>query len=487
MTSLKKQTVSGIKWQVSSSFLQKAISMGATIFLARILGPNDFGLFALAFVAIDAFGLFKSIGFDAALVQRKDNFEKAANTAFIVVPILGSIIYLILALLAPLIGKFLNSYDVVGIIRALGIIFILSCLGKVPSAIMEKNMQFKLVSIIEIYTTIIYALSSIIFALLEFGVWSLVIGHILRVLSQNVLFMIFSKWRPKIEFDKKIALEMFHYGKFIFLTSAFWFVRLNLDNILVGKLLGVVSLGIYAIAFNIANFGSSYFSDKVARVIFPAFTKVQNDKYDLKLAFLKTTKYASMVAFPFCVVLFFFGGDIVKVVYGNKWLAVIPVLQVLSFAGLFNTLPIAFGPLFNATGHPKSSFFFSTIQIMLFVIGIIPAAKLYGAVGVGFVVSISSLIPILCYLPLVRRLISSTYLEIYQTVKPALLGAIIMSSLILIFRFTFRINYTTSGIYSYIIPLLIFLLGFIFYGISLSIIDKTTIKKIWYDFALKES
>jgi O-antigen/teichoic acid export membrane protein len=476
MNELKRQTVSGIKWLVGSSFLQKAISVGTMVILARILGPADFGLFALAFIAIDALGLFKSMGFDSALIQRKDNVEKAANTAFFIIPVLGILLYLILAISAPLIGKFLNNEQVVGIIRALGIIFVISCFGKVPAALMEKNMQFRQVSLIEISTSIVFSASAIILALMGMGVWSLVIAYILKVVNQNALLFIFAKWRPRLEFDKKIALEMLHFGKFLFLGGVVWFLKMNLDNLLVGKLLGVTALGIYAIAFNIANFGADYFSSKVYRVIFPAFSKIQDDKYDLRQAFLKTTKIVSILAFPFCVILFLMGDELIRVIYGLKWLEAVPVLKILAFAGLFNTLPVAMGPLFNASGHPKAGFWFSVIQVVIFLLFIAPAAKLFGLVGIGIVVSVSALVAVIAYLPFTMKLISLKITDIFNCLKSGLGSSLPMGLGIILLKYTLPKCNIGNMFYYNFAALAIFAVAI--YGLFLFRIEKIIFKEI---------
>lgn len=470
MGELKKQTVSSVKWLVGSSFLQKAISVGTTVILARILNPSIFGLYALAFVAIDALGLFKSMGFDSALIQRKDDVEKAANTAFFIIPIMGISLYLILSISAPLIGKFLNNQEVVGVIRALGIIFVISCFGRVPAAFLEKNMQFKKVSFIEVSTGIIFSTSAIIFAILGMGVWSLVIAYILKTINLNILTFIFSKWRPKLEFDKKIALEMFHFGKFLFLGGIVWFLKMNLDNLLVGRLLGVTALGLYAIAFNITNFGADYFGGRVYRVIFPAFSKIQSDKDDLKQAFLKTTKIISIFAFPFCVGLFLLGDELIRIIYGSKWIAAIPVLKVLAFAGLFNALPIAVGPLFNACGNSKADFWFSIIQVGLFFLFIAPAAKLYGLVGVGAVVAISQLIAIIVYIPFTMKLVCLRMNDIYRCLKPSLFSSLSMTLGTLFLKSILsRCPIKISFAYNFII---LFSTALVIFGFSLFIIER---------------
>lgn len=427
MPTLKQQTVSSVKWLVGSSFLQKGIQFSATIVLARILGPKDFGLFALAFVAIDALGLFKSMGFDSALIQRKDEVEKAANTAFFIIPLLGIVLYLILSISAPWIGKFMNNMSVISVIRALGIIFIISCFGRVPAALMEKRMQFRQISIIEISTVIVYSVSAVVFALFKFGVWSLVYAYILKTLNQNILTFIYSKWRPKLEFDKKIALEMFHFGKFVFLGAIVWFLKMNLDNLLVGKFLGVAALGLYAIAFNIANFGADYFGNKVARVIFPTYSKLQSDLYDLKSATLKTLKYISIIAIPFSIALFLLSGEFLRFFYGERWIGATNVLRILAFAGIFNTLPAGMSVAFLACGKPKLGFWITTFQVAIFFIFIYPMAKLFGINGVGVVVTLSGFIAFIITLIWAMKLLSMELKQVCLSFRPALIASLFMA------------------------------------------------------------
>ena len=270
--SLKKQTVSSLKWQIGANVLQKIITFGATIILARLLGPSAFGLFALTMVIVSSFELFKSLGIDSALIRKADNFEDAANTAFVIIPLLGILLYIVLNFSAPIIAKFLNNRELLPIIRVLGIVFVISCFSKVPQASLERDMHFKKISIAEFTSSIIFSVSAVVFAFLNFRVWSLVYAYIIKMFVYMAMIWIYAQWRPKLFFNKTLALEMFNFGKFVFLASAVWFIKMNLDNFLVGKLLGLTMLGLYAIAFNIANFGADYFGNKVYKVIYPAYS-----------------------------------------------------------------------------------------------------------------------------------------------------------------------------------------------------------------------
>ncbi len=473
--SLKKQTVSGVKWLVGSSFIQKAISFLTTVVLARIFNPSIFGLFALAFVAVDALGLFKSMGFDSALIRRKDNIEKAANTAFFIIPLLGFIIYLILAISAPFIGKFLNSKDVVGVLRFLGIIFIFNCFGRIPAALLEKNMQFKKISIMEISSGVVYSITAIILALFGFGIWSLVFGYIIKVLIQNSMAWYFSNWHPKFEFDREIAWEMFHFGKFIFLAALAWFLRMNLDNILVGKLLGVAALGLYAVAFGISNFGADYFSGKIYRVTFPAYSKLHEDLDNLRKAFLKVLKHISLVAFPLGIILFLLSKEFLITVYGEKWVGAVDVLKILASLGIFNTLLSGFVSIFSACGKPRIYFYINLIQVLIFVIFISPMAKLFGINGVGIVVGLSSFVAFIVALILAKRFLFLTSKQIFHSFRTPLLSSIYMTIVMVLFKKSI-LQFMFIPIQFKFVILLLLAIGV--YSYSLFKIDKSFVKEI---------
>jgi len=132
-----------------------------------------------------------------------------------------------------------------------------------------------------------------------------------------------------------------------------------LDNLLVGKMLGVAALGIYALAFNLSNFMSDYIGSRVSRVLFPAYSKLQDNKDAVKRGFIKVLKTTNMINLPVTLVTFFLSAEIIHVVYGEKWLEVIPVLRILVWMGFFKTLLSSVHPLFMALNKPRYAFLVS--------------------------------------------------------------------------------------------------------------------------------
>lgn len=474
---LRERVFSGIKWQVGISISQKVLSFGTTIILARFLGPSMYGLFALALIVVSSFELFKCIGIDAALIRRQDDFEIAANTAFIIIPFLGIFLYFILNSSASFVGKFLNNQDIIPVLKILGLIFVISSFTRVPAVILERNIRFKEVSIAEFYSTVFFSVSALILVLLKFNVWALVFAYIIKTAVYMIMIWSYVRWKPKFQFDRKVALEMFNFGKFIFLASALLFVKMNLDNLLVGKLLGITMLGLYSIAFNIANFCSDYFGNKVNRVFYPAYSKLGNNPQSLSSAFMKTLKFTSIVAFLFGAGVLAIGPEFLKLLYGDKWDGATTVLKIMAFAGIFNTIPAGITALFLSLGKPRIGFYLMLIELSIFCIFIPPMANLLGINGVGIIISASSFLSFCVALIVAMRLLSLDIRKIYLTFKPALFSSIFMLGIILLIKrlmFFYSQTYITMK-YNFII---LFPLALVVYLVTLYKIDKSTLKDL---------
>jgi O-antigen/teichoic acid export membrane protein len=473
---LRKQTIKGIKWALADSYIQRIISFATTIVLARILDPSTFGLFALAFVVIDGFGLFKSMGFDSALIQRNEDIEKSASTAFFIIPLLGVAIYLIIFFVAPIASAYLNCKELIPILKVLGLIFILNCFGKVPNALLQKNLRFKQISLINCSIVFVYSISAIILALSGHGIWSLVIAYIIRTSLGLIMVWSFANWKPKFEFDKRIALEMFSFGKFLFLGAVVWYLKSNCDRFLIGKLLGTTMLGFYAIAYNFANFGRQYFGAKVSKVLFPAYAKIQTDLNDIKSVFLKILKYVCLLSIPLSIGIFIMGGDFLKFAFGEKWIGATSVLRILAWAGLFNAISVAIGPVFLALGKSKISFYITSVEVLIFFVSIVPLAKLFGINGVGIVVVVASFIAFAINLTLVMKLLSITSKEIFSFVKPVLISSFFMTVGLMIIKIILMNSYLGSVPSLNFLTLLFFALTV--YCLSLHKTDKLIFRQI---------
>jgi O-antigen/teichoic acid export membrane protein len=426
MSELKKLTVSGAKWVMAVTLIQRVMSFGTTIILARILEPADFGLFALAFVMIEGLNVLKSLGVDSALVRMKGDIQKAANTAFFLIPTTGFILFIILFFLAPIGARFLGNPFIGNIVRALGIIFVVSCFGKVPQTILYRDMKFNYRSIAELSAKTVYIIVVIVLALNKFGVWSLVAAYILQNIIQVSLEWYFSGWRPSFEFDKEIAWEMLNFGKFLLGSSIIVFIFTNSDNFLIGKLLGVTMLGYYAFARAISNYLNEYIFSRLGVIMLPAYSKIQDDDGYIRNVVVKVLKYIGMLSIPFCCFLLLFSSELLYVFFGNKWLPASNVLKVLTFVGLLNSADAALWPIFLAKGQSKTDFKLNVLQVGVFLLIVIPLTIKFSMMGTGFALLISSTLSFLVGILRLNKLIGLSFLAIYNSFHNSIMASLLM-------------------------------------------------------------
>lgn len=474
MASLKAKTVSGFKWLVVNNVLQRVISVATFAVLARILEPSTFGLFAMAFIAIDGLSLFKSFGLDGGIIQKKDAPEKAYHTAFFIIAAMGSLLALICFALAPLIGAFFSNGELGSIVRALGVVFIVSGFGRVPSAILTRHLRFRLISIVALVGAIVNSVFAILFALMWQNVWSLVGAYVIRHSTMAVLSWYFSGYRLKREFDWGLAGELFGFGKFLIGLSALSYLWGNISNMVIGKLLGVAAVGYYTLAANIGNFINSHFTNVISRVMFPAYSALQNDRESVAHAYLKVVKFVMMLTLPYSVALICLAQEFTLTIYGEKWLSIVPVMRFLGFVQMAAPIYFTGSPVFQGCGRPDYDFKLNGISLLFFVPMMAVLTHRFGLMGTvaAAIVNIWVFTPISVYY--VHKIIGFSFAQFFKQLVPALLCSLAMFFAIFAVKgflaahpslFRFELNH-------FVLLSLLCAVGLFTYGISYFIVDR---------------
>lgn len=215
MGELKEKTVSGLRWVGLSIFSTRVLHFVTSIILARLLSPADFGIIAIGFLIIQVLEMFRDLGIGQAIIYKKDEIEKTADTAFILTPIIGISLFALGYLIAPLIAIFFKNASLAPVVKLLALTIVLSSLEVVPSFLLEKELRFKKKVIAEILPTVGYTGVAISLAYLGYGLWSIVYGHVVYKIMSLILIWYISSWRPKFQFNKAISKELLNYGKYI--------------------------------------------------------------------------------------------------------------------------------------------------------------------------------------------------------------------------------------------------------------------------------
>lgn len=427
---LREKTTFGMVWVSITSWSAQIITLGTSIVLARLLEPKDFGLVALSTIIVSLCKILSQSGFGGALIQRQNIDQKSTDTAFFLNTSLGLFLSVIVFLSAPLSVVFFKESKLVPILRYMSVNILIASLIIVPSNLLEREMAFKKKSWIELLQSISYSIVAISGAILGWGVWSLVVGSITSLSIQAIMIWDISKYRPKIYYDKKIALELWGFGKHLLLASLLLFAVGNADSVYIGRFLAVASVGIYGLAMNYSDLPTDFLGRLFNRVMFPTFAQVQLDSLKLKSIYLTSLRYISYAAFPISFGLYAIADPTIRLIYGEKWLASIPLVHILCFYGLFRSLGNLTVALFSGIGKPDISVRILLLRISILGVLIFFLGYQFKLAGVATAMSFSMIITVLLSFVIINRYLSIDYLSLLKEFLPQLIAAMIMFAII---------------------------------------------------------
>lgn len=428
--SFKRQAAMSVFWVGVATVFTKALASLKTLILAKLLLPADFGLIQIAFLAIGAVQLFRELGFGSALIYRQDDLEEAADTAFWVILLSSIPLYLISYLAAqPLMRAFnrdlVTVVAAVPVLRALALTMIISSIGQVPTILLAKDLNFRAKIVPEMVGSVAGTTVSIVLALLGWNVWSLVTGYLVETGLAAILIWFISPWRPRWRFDRRVALEMFGYGKNIAGSQVLVFFITNIDDAFVSKLLGPAPLGQYGFAYKLSNLPATHITRLVGQVMFPAFSKVQHKLGALRDIYVRTTRYVSLISVPTALCIIAFAPEFINGVYGPTWAASIVPIQLLGIYGLIRSIAANMGSIFKAGGKPNWLVGIAAVRLTVMAALLYPATHYYGIIGVSALSAIVAVVDFVGSMILANRIIDLPSRVFLRMLAPIMVNALI--------------------------------------------------------------
>ena len=427
---LKQKTVKNTLIVFAVTFFNRGINFLTKIILARLLFPEDFGLVAIASIIINSVGLFRELGVESALIYRKTKIREAADTAFILLPVTGFVLYSIIYFAAPYVANFYGDAVIKEIARISGITLVLASINSVPLTLFSKKLDFKRSSVPEVMSSLGYAISAIYLAYQGFKVWSLVYGGLIGSIIGLLSVWLITDYKPRLCFEWELAKEMIGYGKYVLGASIVIFLLANLDNAVVGKILGMKALGYYAMAFSIGILPATNVTHIVGRILFPTYSVIQDDKKMLCAMFTRTVKYIAFLTIPLSIGLIIFTDELVYYLIGAKWAPTIPLIRILSLFGLLKSFNATTGGLFKACGDPKYLQDISIIQLVYIIVFIVPATKFFGILGVSLLILGKGIIAASLAFPKAVKYANTSIGSLLQTVRNPLIASMVAAGFV---------------------------------------------------------
>ncbi len=430
MNTLKQKTISGVAWNTAGKLSNQILQFVLSVILMRLLLPSDYGLIAMAMVLIGFANLFGEFGFSSALIQNQSITEKHKSSIFWINVVIGSALSLLVFIFAEKLAGFYENEKLILVIKYLSFSFIISSFSIVPSALLQKDMNYSSINKIEVSIVFLSGIVSVYMALNGWGVMSLVFQNLAMLLFKVPMAFIASRWYPKNIFSMSSIKDLFSYSAYL---SGFNFINYwarKSDDLLIGKFMGADNLGIYSRAYTLMLIPISQVISLVSNVMFPAFSLIQHDKERVKRIYLSVMQVLAFITFPLMIGLFVTADNFVIGIFGEKWSEVIPVIQILAFVGVLQTLANPTGWIYTSQGKTNWMFWWG-----VFGSGSVVIAIIIGVV-IGSIYSVATaylIINVILTYPVIRipgKLINMTFTEVVKKVFPTFIISLIMAALV---------------------------------------------------------
>lgn len=355
--SLRIQVLAGLKWTVLGRLASQVITWAVTIYVIRLLSPEDYGLMALATIFSALFTLLAEIGLGSTLVQTKDLPSHRLRQIFgLIVLSNGAACLVMTALVAPLVAIFFGEARLQLVVQVIALQFIPAAFAVVPAAMLEREMKFRGRAITDLVSTIGGALVTLVMAYSGYGVFALAWGSVSQATIRSIGLNIAGQFPGFPVFRFTGCGSMFNFGRNVAATQLVWFFYSQADSFIVGKLLGKHDLGVYSVSMDLASLPASRFSAILNQVVFPSLSKVKRDGGSVGPYLLKGMRGVSFLSFPVMWGMSSIAPELVQVLLGDKWTeAALPLTLLCLIMPLRVLSPLLHAGL-HAVGRPDISF-----------------------------------------------------------------------------------------------------------------------------------
>ncbi len=382
---LKSNIIQGFSTLIIREIFIKFLSFIGQVFLARLLNPSDFGVYVIIIFIIGLFGLFSDIGLNLAIIQKKEEpTHQELSGVFWLKVILSLILIILIWFFAPFIKVFYPTFiDAnVTMLRVISITLLLTNLRSIPISLLERKIQYNLISLLDILGIFVYYIVALTGAFLNFGVWSFIYGAVIKEIVETIVLYIKQPFLPKFLLSWKKLKNVVGFGVYIQGNNFVSFFITSINPVVGGRLSGPYAVGLLDFANTIASI-PNIVAMNFSRVAFAGYSRLQGEKDILSKSIDKSVGILSIVLYIFPVILISFGNELIHYIYTDKWITAVPALYWFSAAVIFYPITTVFGQIILAIGKSKEIFWTSLMITIIGWIGSILLVYKFGFVGIA--------------------------------------------------------------------------------------------------------
>jgi O-antigen/teichoic acid export membrane protein len=430
---MRQSVLRGLAWKMVSLVVGQGARTVVTVVLARILAPHDYGVAAEVLVFASLVAVFSDLALGAALVQREELTEEDCSTVFWTSLGAGVAFTLAGIALAGPIADFYGQPEVRGLFMVLSLSFVITSAATVQSTLLVRSMQFRSLEVRTMLSVVIGAGVGLWAAVQGYGAWAIILQQVAGACASTVLLWAVTPWRPKWRYSGVALRRLGGFSANVFGTRLLFYVNRNVDNLLVGRFLGAAALGAYSIAYTIMLVPFNQIASPVQEVLFPAMSRMQDDLPRMAAGWLRANRLIASISLPSLVGVAVVAPDLVAVVLGNKWQIATPVIQVLIWVGILQSIQRLNSTVLQACNRTRDMLRYSVIvsggSLAAFVIGLH-----WGVVGVATAYAVSSTVIEPYYTWLTTRSLGISLLDLGKALRGVVESCVVMAAAVLAAR-----------------------------------------------------
>lgn len=378
---LKKKAVSGMMWTAFQKYSTMGIQFISGIILARLLTPHDYGCIGMLSIFMVLAEAFIDGGFGSALIQKKNPTQEDYSTIFFWNLGVAVVMYVILFFSAPAISRFYDIPLLCSVLRVQALVLFIYAFNIIQRNQLRKKLNFKLLSVITIATSLISLAVTIYMAYNGFGVWALVAQNLISATIPAIIFWFFVNWRPILTFSWTSFRELFSFGFYMFLTHLLNSFSQQIQGLLIGKVYNPSTMGYYSKAHSTEKLASTNISSILTQVTYPLYAQVQDDKSALANMIKRLTETLAYITVPLMFILLLLAKPIFLLLYSERWLDSVPYFQILCIAGVAYCLQSVNLQSISAIGKSKVMFLWTLLKRIIGLGFVVVGLALFGMKG----------------------------------------------------------------------------------------------------------
>jgi O-antigen/teichoic acid export membrane protein len=419
---VEERAIRGIPWTLLSYAANKALRVAATIVLARLLGPDDFGIVALAVLAMAGIHVLSDLGLGGVLVVRQDLDRRAQGTVLSMMIATGAAGTVLVAALAPLAALLFDEPALTGVLVVLSCTVLIRVSGWFYATVLQRELEFRRAFVASVLETLTYIAVALTLAVADAGVWSLVFSDVASAIVLLVALFVLVPYRVRPTIDRRLARELFAEGRGFMVQGGFSFLRQNADYLVVGRAIGTAPLGLYSMAYRIAEIPYWAIVNPIASAIFPGFARMRHRSEDVTRTFATTLRMVALVACPLGVLLSATAEPFTRLLLGETWMPMAGALAVLGIWAALKTIEETSAWFLNSIGKAGLLGRIAALTLVALVPAVVMAGTLGGIVAVSWVVVGDALVTVLVLAWFIDRRADVAAAQQWKALRPVVIA-----------------------------------------------------------------